>query len=153
VLTSNIWIRALWGGVIGVTVSDIILVLGRAAGAVGLNLLGSLAYLFTTQGVAYTPSGMILGFVIHLLLGALWALVFASVVRAFHSRHNVIAGLINGLLVWLVWGLALPPMGLGPQPWSIGTSTTVLTLISSLAYGLIVGYTVSEEAIGRKVRD
>lgn len=143
----NLWTKALWGGIVGIVLKDVILVIGRSAGWVRLNLLASIADVFTAKTVAFSPSGMILGFVIHLLWGAAWGLLFAAAVRALHSRHNLIAGIINGLLVWLLWGLVLPPAGMGPQPWVLGTSTTLMTLIASLAYGLSVGYAVSEEAV------
>jgi len=149
----NIWTRALWGGAAGIVAMDAILILGRAAGWVRSNLLSSLASPFTTRGIASSPSGMILGFVIHVLLGALWAVLFTAVIRAFRSRHNVIAGIINGLLIWLLWGVLFPPLGLGPAPWNLGTSTTAFTLASTLAYGLILGWFTSEEFVGVETRD
>jgi uncharacterized membrane protein YagU involved in acid resistance len=147
----NIWTRALWGGIVGVIVADAILYLGRAAGWMQINILSSLASLFTTQGIASSTSGMILGFVIHLLLGIAWAIIFTAIILAFRSRHNIVAGVVNGLIVWLIWGLLFPPLGLGPGPWNMGTATTMITLLSALSYGLIVGYAVSIEAEQRKV--
>jgi uncharacterized membrane protein YagU involved in acid resistance len=126
---------------------DIILGIGRSAGLVQLNLLGGLADLVSTGGVAYSTSGAILGFVIHLLAGVLWALLFAVIVRNLHSRHNLILGLINGLVVWLLWGLILPPLGITPQPWSLGTPNTIMTLIASLVYGLATGIATSEDLL------
>ncbi|MGI6644068.1 MAG: DUF6789 family protein [Bacillota bacterium] len=146
-MTRNIWTRALWGGVIGTVASDIILLIGRATGALRTDLMAGLANLFTTSHVANTTSGMILGFVIHLLFGALWALLFTSVIRALHSRHNLVAGIINGLILWLLWGITLPPAGVASAPWSSGTATTLFTLASTLAYGIIVGYFTSEEVV------
>jgi len=143
----NLWTKALWGGIVGIVLKDMILLIGRSAGWVRLNLLASIADVFTARTVAFSPSGMILGFVIHLLWGAAWALLFTAAIRVLHSRHNLIAGIINGLLVWLLWGLVLPPAGMGPQPWVLGTPTTLVTLLASLAYGLSVGYAVSEEAV------
>lgn len=64
----NVWTRALWGGVVGVLVMDAILLLGRAGGWVRTNLLTALASPLTTPGVAASPSGMILGFVVHILI-------------------------------------------------------------------------------------
>ncbi len=69
----NLWTRALWGGVTGIAAMDIILGIGRRAGLVKLNLLGGLAGLVSARGVAYSASGGILGFVIHMLTGVLWA--------------------------------------------------------------------------------
>jgi uncharacterized membrane protein YagU involved in acid resistance len=146
-LTRNLWTRALWGGVIGTVVQDIILLLGRGAGWVKTNMLSSLARLFTTQGVSVTPSGQILGFVVHVLAGAILAIIFAAIIRALHSRHNLIGGLIFGLLMWLAWGALSAPTGLASAPWSLGTPTTLFTLAGSLVYGLVLGYAVSEEAI------
>lgn len=148
----NIWTRALWGGAVGIVAMDAILLLGRAGGWVRYNLLSSLASPFTTRGVAFSPSGMILGFVIHILVGAVWALLFTAVIRAFRSRHNVIAGVINGLLVWLLWGILFPPLGLGSAPWNLGTSTTAFTLAASLAYGLVLGWFTSEEFMRAETR-
>lgn len=146
-MTRNIWTRTLWGGVIGIVAADLLLAIARAAGGMQVNLLAGLADLVAARWVAYTPSGMILGFVIHLLAGALWALLFAAVIRSFNSRHNLVAGAISGLILWLLWGLALPPLGISPAPWAAGTATTVISLVSTLLYGLIVGYAVSEEAV------
>lgn len=146
-MTRNLWTRALWGGVIGTVVQDIILLIGRAAGWVKTNMLSALARLFTTQGVSTTPSGQILGFVVHILLGAILAIIFAAIIRTLHSRHNLIGGVIFGLLMWLAWGALSVPSGLASAPWSLGTPTTIFTLAGSLAYGLILGYAVSEEAV------
>lgn len=149
-MTRNLWTRAMWGGVAGIVASDLILTVARASGGMKVNLLAGLANLVAAKWVSNTPSGMILGFVLHLLAGVLWALIFASVVRALHSRHNLIAGAINGLLLWLLWGLVLPPLGITPAPWAAGTATTVFSLLAILSYGLAVGYAVSEEAVREK---
>lgn len=149
-MTRNIWTRALWGGVIGTIAQDAILLIGRGAGWVKTNMLASLSRLFTTEAVARTSSGQVLGFVIHILAGSLLALLFTAIVRSLHSRHNLVAGLIFGLLMWLAWGAASAPSGLASAPWSLGTSTTLFTLAGSLSYGLILGYAVSEEAIREK---
>lgn len=76
-MTRNLWTRALWGGVIGTVIQDAILLIGRGAGWVKTNMLSSLARLFTSQGVSNTPSGQILGFVVHILAGAILAIIFA----------------------------------------------------------------------------
>lgn len=146
-MTRNLWTRALWGGVIGTAIQDAILLIGRGAGWVKTNMLSSLARLFTSQGVSNTPSGQILGFVVHILAGAILAIIFAAIVRALHSRHNLVSGIIFGLLMWLAWGAISAPSGLASAPWSLGTPTTLFTLAGSLAYGLVLGYAVSEEAI------
>jgi len=128
-------------------VEDAILLVGRGAGWVKLDMLAIMARLLTSSTVAATPSGMILGFVIHLLAGAILALIFAALVRALHSRHNIIGGLIYGLLLWILMGAALGPSGVSSAPWSLGTPTTLFTLVAALAYGLVLGYAVSEEAV------
>ncbi len=146
-MTRNVWTRTLWGGIAGTVASDFILLLGRITGGMKIDLLGGLARLLTTTGVARSPSGMILGFVLHLLFGTLWALLFTAIVRVFHSRHNAVAGIVNGLVLWLLWGLVLPPTGLAPAPWAMGTATTIFTLAQTLAYGIIVGYLTSEDVV------
>ncbi len=148
-MSRNIWTRALWGGVMGTVVKDAIMLLGRSAGWIRVNWLAAMARLFTTAGVSTTSSGMILGFVIDLLAGAILAAIFAAIVRSFHSRHNIIAGLIFGLLLWLVAGAAFAPSGISPAPWSMGTGTTLGTLVAMLAYGLVLGWLVSEETVTR----
>lgn len=149
-MTRNIWTRALWGGVVGIIAQDAILLVGRAAGWVKTNMLSSLSRLFTTEVVSGTPSGQVLGFVVHVLAGAILALIFAAIVRALHSRHNLVGGIIFGLLIWLAWGALSAPSGIASAPWNAGTSTTIFTLLGSLAYGLILGYAVSEEAVREK---
>lgn len=146
-MTRNLWTRALWGGVIGIVVEDAILLIGRSAGWVRLNMLAIMARLLTSAGVSTTTSGMILGFAIHLLAGAILALIFAAIVRALHSRHNIISGLIFGLLLWIAMGAAFSPSSIAAAPWSLGTPTTIFTLVAALAYGLILGYAASEEAV------
>lgn len=148
----NIWTRALWGGLLGTTAQDLILWIGQAGGWVKLSLLPSLASLVAPRGVAWSPSGTVLGFVIHLIAGTAWALLFTSFVRTLGSRHNMVAGLFNGLLLWLLWGIALPPAGITPAPWSVNTATTLFSLASTVAYGLVVGYCVSAEAIREEGR-
>ncbi len=144
-MTRNIWTRALWGGVVGTVVKDAIMLIGRSAGFIRVNWLAAMARLFTTAGVSTTSSGMILGFVIDLLIGAVLAIIFVGIVRAFHSRHNIVAGLIYGLLLWLIAGAALAPSGISSAPWSLGTGTTIGTLVAMLAFGLVLGWMVSED--------
>ncbi len=146
-LTRNMWTRALWGGIIGTVASDIILLLGRGTGAVRIDVLAGLANLFTSTALSKTPSGMILGFVVQLLFGAVWAVLFTAVVRAFHSRHNTVAGIINGLLLWLLWGLILPLTNVASAPWAQGTATTLFSLAATLAYGVILGYITSDAVV------
>lgn len=104
------------------------MLLGKSAGFIRVNWLAAMARLFTTAGVSITSSGMILGFVIDLLIGAALAIIFVGIVRAFHSRRNIIAGPICGLLLSLIAGAALAPSGISSAPWSLGTSTTIGTL-------------------------
>lgn len=150
-MTRNLWTRVLWGGVIGITVEDLILIIGRGAGWVKLNVLAIMARVLTSPGVSVTTSGMILGFVIHLIEGAILALIFAAIVRALHSRHNIIGGLIYGLVLWIIMGAVFRTPSISAALWSFGTPTTVTTLIGALAYGLILGYAASEEAVRESV--
>ncbi len=149
-MTRNIWTRALWGGLIGVAVEDLIFAIGRAGGWMRINVLSALSGLITNRPIALSPSGMILGFVIHVLISMVWALIFTGVVRAFHSRHNIVGGLISGLVVWLLWGLLFGPAGITPAPWAMGTSTTLFTLVGTLAHGTLLGWAVSEAAVAAK---
>ena len=142
----NLWTRALWGGITGIAAMDIILGIGRSAGLVKLNLLGGLADLVSTGGIAYSTSGAILGFVIHLLAGVLWALLFAVIARKLHSGHNLILGLINGLVVWPP---GTDPSASGNYSTTVesGTPNTIMTLIASLVYGLATGIATSEDLL------
>ena len=81
----NLWTRAL-GGVTGIAAMDIIWN-RQKSGLVKLSFLEDWRT-YKHPGVALCRGG-ILGFVIHMLIGVLWALIFALAVRKFRSRHNV----------------------------------------------------------------
>lgn len=92
-----------------------------------------------------------MGFVVHLLGGALGAIIFAAIVRALHSRHNLVAGIVFGLVAWLAWGALGSVGGLSPAPWNQGTSETLFTLLGSLSYGTVLGWITSDAAVGVRI--
>lgn len=141
---NNSWTRATWGGIAGILVKDLLYWIARAAGWLKLNILGAMARLVTSERVAYSPSGQILGLVMHLILGTVIALLFCVFVKAIHSKNNIITGIVLGLVIWLAYGLSSPSLGFGPSPWVAGTGSTLVTLAGNIMYGAIVGYAVTD---------
>lgn len=138
---------AFLAGVIGGAVMILIMIIARAAGMTEMNMAMVLGSMITQQTTAGTWA---LGFVMHLVISGLIALIYAAVFEAIR-RSNWFLGLIGGAIHAVIAGFVLlwmpaihplmPDTITAPGAFAInyGMTTAVAFVILHLIYGMIVG--------------
>lgn len=107
-------------------------------------LLGSLFIKGRKGGSERTVK--LVGRVLHLLMGALWGLLFGTLVDAkfFFAEFNVPQGMIFSLLPWLMFMLFfLPLTGSGFFGLKVNKFQWFLGLVMHLVYGATLGFLLS----------
>jgi hypothetical protein len=97
------WLKAFFAGVIGA--ACIAAILGVAIG-LGFKVLDFSMMWGTFVGLAIGPAAWIAGFGIHLLVGGLFALVYAAIFKAF-SGAGAFRGGVIGVVHAIIAGLAI----------------------------------------------
>ncbi len=111
----------------------------------GLVLTGSdiwtAARLIATSLFGDTAGGgwlaVILGTLIHLLTGTLFGGLFAAFVPRLPANVYVVAGILYGLLVWIVMGLVVLPVSARLLVASSGN--LIMLLFAHVIYGFVLG--------------
>ncbi len=138
---------AFTAGVIGGAVMIGLVAIARAAGVTDLNLGILWGSIFTQN----TSSGTwVLGFILHLIVSGLIALIYAAVFEAIRGS-NWFTGLVGGAIHAVIGGLlfsvlpaihpAIPDIIRDPGAFAVnyGSGTAALFIIGHLIYGMIVG--------------
>lgn len=84
----------------------------------------------------------IIGWVAHLMIGIVWAMVYVFLVRDKLSFSPAVNGMLFSLIPWLLMQLmAMPMMGMGvfSSASPVMFQMIVGTLIGHLVYGLVLG--------------
>ncbi len=138
---------AFWAGVVGGAVMILVMIIARAAGLTDMNMVMALGSMITQETTAET---WVLGFVMHLVISGLIALIYAAVFEAIR-RSNWLLGLIGGAIHAAIGGFVLlgmpaihplmPDTITAPGAFAInfGTMTAVTFVVLHLIYGMIVG--------------
>jgi hypothetical protein len=138
---------AFLAGVIGGAVMILLMMVARAAGMTEMNLAMVLGSMITRETTAGTWA---LGFVMHLVISGLIALIYAAVFEAIR-RSNWFLGLIGGAIHAVIGGVLfgyLPPIHplipdviAAPGAFAVnyGMPTAVAFVVLHLMYGMIVG--------------
>ncbi|HHY95664.1 MAG TPA: hypothetical protein GX513_11765 [Firmicutes bacterium] len=138
-MNQRIYGRAIVAGAAGIAVKDLILQGAVALGWARYNLWAVLAQRYSLAPTAGFLSQAVVGLSLHVAIGVMWALLWAGVLRTgcFANFGWVMLGLANTVVIWMGWGITFPLLRLGPAPWSLGFSTTIITLFSDLGYSLV----------------
>jgi len=80
---------------------------------------------------------VVVGTAIHLLTGTLFGGLFAGLVPRMPANFYVVAGIIYGLLVWMVMGLIVLP--LGAQLLVASSVNVAMLLLAHVIYGFVLG--------------
>lgn len=91
------------------------------------------------QGVYFTFGPALLGLVLHMMIAAVFGIIFALIVRAARLRgaRAVALGLVYGLVVMGVMSaVVLPILGIGSMPGTIGLPSFTM---EHLLYGMVLG--------------
>lgn len=139
--------RAAFAGSIWGTLAKAVLLLGGYLANISrfnlFNLLGSI-FVGSLRARWSLVNGVGLG--IDLILGIAAGLIFAGLVK---DRSNILWGVIYGIALWIIAGLAIFAFSLGPTVWSMGNRTTLVTLFAFAVYGAVLGATIATTAHDR----
>jgi hypothetical protein len=128
---------AIWAGLVATAVMTALIYAGPMMGMPRMDMIGMLGKMFTaTPSVAYP-----LGTVIHFMMGALFAIVYAWLWSLGLGSPSWGWGLIYGLVHGLVAAMVMPMMlRMHPRPpeMSMGARAVVGILMGHLVFGLIV---------------
>lgn len=104
-------------------------------------LSGSQAMMAAMHGGAFyfTFGPAVLGLVIHMMLSALWGIIFGLIAYGLHLRGamSIIGGMVYGVLVMLIMNFAVLPIVGAPNLLNLLGGTTFT--IGHLLFGMIVG--------------
>ena len=86
--------------------------------------------------------GIEAAWVIHVLIGAVWGLLFAAIGMHLPGRNSVLRGLCFGALAWLLMMVAvMPAAGAGLFGLNFGFISPATTLALHLVFGAVMGLT------------
>ncbi len=143
--------NAIFAGIVGGIVMSLMMWMARAIGLID-------AHMERYQGCMITnrPQGtgtIVAGFIMHLMLSALIAILYAWGFAVIWDRATWVLGLIGGVIHWVIAGIMLPIMdgmnrcvqddrirGFGAFGKNYGAMMIAGFLIGHLLYGLIVGW-------------
>lgn len=149
-------------GVAGAVVVVLILTVARAIGITSFNISMIIGSIFTQ---ALTDTTWFIGFAIHLLLGGVVALMYASAFRKLSesgATPGAGAGAAFGVVHWMIGGILIGLVGLIhplmpeslPSPGffavSYGLISMVVIFIAHMVYGAVVGSIYRHESLKRE---
>ncbi len=92
-----------------------------------------------SQGIYFTFGPAIVGLIIHMMVSAVFGIIYGFAARALHLAGfvSVVAGMMYGVVILLVMSfVALPIIGLGSMPATVGWPSFT---IEHLMYGVVIG--------------
>jgi uncharacterized membrane protein YagU involved in acid resistance len=130
--------RAVIAGIVGTVVMTVLLLWAPLVGLPSLAI-GELLSTFLAVSVAVLGVGPAGGWVIHLVMGIVFALLYAGVFAKRLPGRPVGRGALYGFLVFMVAQLVFMP-AVGAGVFSRGDPGMILgSLLGHLAYGAVVG--------------
>ena len=134
-------IGAIVAGIVATIVITIMMALGPRMGMPKMDMPGMLGAMFSKE------SNRTLGMIIHLMMGAIFAIIYAALWNAGIGSVGILWGLIFGVAHWLVVGLvmgAMPMMHAGIQAGTIDTPGIYMTASAGMAgfVGGLMGHIV-----------
>ncbi len=100
------------------------------------NVIGDWVAVLSTVGL---PASMLLGWIAHFVLGAVFGAAFAQF-RGMLPGSDVVAGIAFGIAAWLGMMIAFMPLaGNGIFGMSIGMMVPVMTFVLHVIFGTVMG--------------
>ena len=142
-LFENIYMNGFFGGLVGAIVMSFAMILGGYFNFVhfsfthtlGKHLLGKKAKDKYTR-----PAGA----TVHMLIGALFGVIYVILAGAWGFGYNIVSGIIFSLLPWLIMMLAFfPALGAGMFGRKFDRRLRDTMLVIHILYGIVLGLFVS----------
>lgn len=130
-------IGAIVAGLAGTAVMTVLMTMAPMMGMPKMDIMGMLGSMFTAN--KGTATG--LGFVMHFMMGAAFAIIYALLWNAGIGSVTALWGLIFGAVHAVIVIMIMPMMvGMHPRPPEMesGPMTMVGQLMGHLVYGLVV---------------
>lgn len=152
------WSNALWAGAVGGIVMSAMMTLARMMGLVDANMSRYQGCMITKsdRGAGTTIAGLVM----HLMISALIAVLYAWVFAAVWGLADWLLGLMVAMVHWLIAGMVLPMMDrmnpcvkdgrirpFGAYGKKYGMMMAVGFLMGHLIYGAVVGWLYSVPAV------
>ncbi len=144
------WSLAIWAGVVGGIAMTVMMTLARMMGVVEVNMAMYQGCMIT--GKDHGGGTWIAGLLMHLMLSALIATLYALAFEMIWGRATWWLGMINAVVHWLIAGMVLRMFdgmnlcvedgrmrAFGVYGKNYGTMMVVGFLMGHLLYGAIVG--------------
>jgi hypothetical protein len=139
-------LAAIIAGVIGTLVITLLMAMGPRMGLPEMDIVGMLGSMFGA------PGSRVLGWALHLMMGAIFGLIYAYLWSVGVGSATILGGLVFGLVHWLVAGLVMAGMpmlhagiksGAMPEPGAYMTKSSGFKgflggLMGHLVFGLVV---------------
>jgi len=132
--------QALLGGIIATAIMTMIMLIAPMMGMPKMKIGNMLA------GFMHLP--VWIGWIIHFMIGIVWAFVYLFFVRDKISTSYAVRGMLFSLFPWLLMQLmVMPMMGMGIFSANAPEQVKMImgTLIGHLVYGLILGLTTKPQ--------
>ncbi len=130
-------VAAVIAGLVGTVVMTMLMVVAPAMGMPKMDIVGMLGSMFTTNKGTAT----VVGWVVHLMLGAVFAIIYAFAWSQGIGSPNWLWGLIFGAVHAVVAIVMMPTMmRMHPRPpkTAAGPMTMAGQLIGHMLFGLVV---------------
>ncbi|WP_370588653.1 hypothetical protein [Pseudonocardia sp. C8] len=108
------------------------------AGGIVFGILMAMMGMMSTIAMMVGSSSPVVGWLVHLVISAFYGAVFAEIVPATLGTGGVLgAGAVYGIVLWVIGPLLIMPAVMG-MPLFMFNTTTMMSLIGHLVYGVIV---------------
>ncbi|MBP2652454.1 MAG: hypothetical protein H6Q73_23 [Firmicutes bacterium] len=99
-MKSDAFIGAVYAGVLAAIVSSVVQLGPILIGVQTISIVVVAAGIFLPIGQIFTPLGIILGIIGHLIIGAIWGIVLYAIFYIFGLDKSVQKGLLLGIFIW-----------------------------------------------------
>lgn len=111
--------------------------LAGVAGAVVFGLMMQYAGMMEMIAMLVRSDSLLVGWVLHLLIGAVFGVMLAALVRPANYRVGGAAGLLWGLALWAISGMVVMRPWLGMP--IVMDEAAMMSLAGHFVYGLVAG--------------
>ena len=142
----SFWGKAIGAGIVGGIGMGLYEMIATAAMGRGfwspLNMIGATIPAYRPPAMTFAAGPTLVGLLIHMMVSAIWGLIFASLAASLFPRairdagRSTIGGLVLGVVVWVVTGLLIGP-AIDP---ALRLAPPLHYFIGHLVYGLITAW-------------
>lgn len=113
--------------------------LGGIGGGIVFGMMMAMMGMLTTIAGMLHSTSPVVGFAIHMMISIVYGLIFGVLGTRFLNSwaRGLLAGLVYGVILWVIGPLIMMPLMLGGTVFSFGP-TTLLSLMGHMIYGVVL---------------